>query len=114
METTDKSQSESATVLEGPDEEATAPDEAGGGAAPEEERPAPARPRRRVPLDGFLAAPFPWYALDEAYTGPRRPTTSGRTPTAPSSTARSATATSRWSRPTSATPTAPASGSPWW
>ncbi|MCX5461067.1 hypothetical protein AB0391_00910 [Streptomyces albidoflavus] len=72
METTDKSQSESATVLEGPDEEATAPDEAGGGAAPEEERPAPARPRRRVALDGFLAAPFPWYALDEAYTGPRR------------------------------------------
>ncbi|KPC60020.1 hypothetical protein ADL35_49085, partial [Streptomyces sp. NRRL WC-3753] len=58
--------------MEGPDEEATAPDEAGGGAAPEEERPAPARPRRRVALDGFLAAPFPWYALDEAYTGPRR------------------------------------------
>ncbi|MFF9346135.1 hypothetical protein [Streptomyces sp. NPDC014734] len=23
-------------------------------------------------VDGFLAAPFPWYALDEAFTGPRR------------------------------------------
>lgn len=88
METTDKSQSESSTVLDGPGTEdggngeasgaealsgdGTAPDEAGGGPEPEEERPAPARPKRRVPVDGFLAAPFPWYALDEAYTGPRR------------------------------------------
>ncbi|MFF2651202.1 hypothetical protein [Streptomyces sp. NPDC058045] len=29
---------------------------------------------RPVPgdIDGFLAAPFPWYGLDDAFTGPRR------------------------------------------
>ncbi|MFF2405588.1 hypothetical protein [Streptomyces sp. NPDC058092] len=25
----------------------------------------------RAVVDGYLAAPFPWYALDEAFTGPR-------------------------------------------
>ncbi|MEU9620163.1 hypothetical protein ACIODT_06375 [Streptomyces sp. NPDC088251] len=28
-------------------------------------------PAARRIVDGYLAAPFPWYALDEAFTGPR-------------------------------------------
>src|ERR1051325_1317214 len=27
---------------------------------------------RLMVVDGYLKAPFPWYALDEAFTGPRR------------------------------------------
>ncbi|MFF2325179.1 MULTISPECIES: hypothetical protein [unclassified Streptomyces] len=33
---------------------------------------AEAMPAARCTVDGFLAAPFPWYGLDEAFTGPRR------------------------------------------
>ncbi|MEV6165292.1 hypothetical protein AB0L71_25880 [Streptomyces sp. NPDC052052] len=33
---------------------------------------AEARPAARRTVDGFLAAPFPWYGLDEAFGGPRR------------------------------------------
>ncbi|WP_406454486.1 hypothetical protein OG782_24860 [Streptomyces sp. NBC_00876] len=29
-------------------------------------------PAARLTVDGFLQAPFPWYGLDEAFTGPRR------------------------------------------
>ncbi|MEU3506269.1 hypothetical protein ABZ726_38385, partial [Streptomyces hundungensis] len=28
-------------------------------------------PAARRTVDGFLRAPFPWYGLDEAFTGPR-------------------------------------------
>ena len=28
-------------------------------------------PSARRTVDGYLLAPFPWYGLDEAFTGPR-------------------------------------------
>ncbi|WEH39828.1 hypothetical protein OG233_10195 [Streptomyces sp. NBC_01218] len=34
--------------------------------------------RRAVVVDGYRRATFPWYALDEAFTGPRRLTPVGR------------------------------------
>ncbi|WP_330240618.1 hypothetical protein [Streptomyces sp. NBC_00525] len=33
---------------------------------------AEAVPAARLTVEGYLRAPFPWYALDEAFTGPRR------------------------------------------
>ncbi|MGW1023111.1 hypothetical protein ACWD4J_05215 [Streptomyces sp. NPDC002577] len=38
----------------------------------EGEQQAPAVSVARETLEGFLLAPFPWYGLDEAFTGPRR------------------------------------------
>jgi len=38
--------------------------------APATEGGQPARSARRT-ADGYLQAPFPWYGLDEAFTGPR-------------------------------------------
>ncbi|MFI6346537.1 hypothetical protein [Streptomyces sp. NPDC050560] len=35
-------------------------------------------PKALRPVEGFLSAPFPWYGLDEAFTGPRRLMTVGR------------------------------------
>lgn len=40
--------------------------------AGEEEPTAQDAPAARRALDGYLTAEFPWYGLDEAYTGPRR------------------------------------------
>ena len=69
-------------------------------------------PSARRTVDGYLLAPFPWYGLDEAFTGPRWLMQVGHDGgRAPSSTVRSGTATSPRcgpSRPRTR------SGSPWW
>ncbi|KUF16330.1 MULTISPECIES: hypothetical protein [Streptomyces] len=42
-----------------------------GAQAPDAEGAAQAAPSARRTVDGYLLAPFPWYGLDEAFTGPR-------------------------------------------
>ena len=51
-------------------------------------------PSARRTVDGYLLAPFPWYGLDEAFTGPRWLMQVGTAADGPWSTVRPGTATS--------------------
>ncbi|KOG88545.1 hypothetical protein [Streptomyces varsoviensis] len=62
METTSRVEAQGAAGT------AEAPD---GGAAPAAREAPHGAPRARRSVDGYLLASFPWYGLDDAYTGPR-------------------------------------------